>query len=134
MKSRFSQTSALFLILVFIQAAHSIEEYIGRLWENLPPATYVTGLISKNHETGFLIINIGMFALGLLLWAFVVHPNKPAAGFVLWIWIVIEVINGIGHPVWAIMQGGYEPGVVTAPFLLIVALMLIYRQTKAKAY
>ena len=102
MKLRLNHTSLLFLILIFIQALHSTEEYFGRLWENLPPARYLTGLVSKNHETGF--------------------------------WIIIEIMNGIFHPAWAIWQGGYEPGVATAPLLLIVALLLLSEQIKAKVY
>jgi putative acetyltransferase len=37
---------------------------------------------------------------------------------------VIETINGVGHPAWSIAQGGYTPGVATAPILLTVALYL----------
>ena len=134
MKLRLSHTSLLFLMLVLIQALHSTEEYYGKLWENLPPARYLTGLVSKNHETGFLIINIGLLVLGMLLWAFVVHPNRKGAKYVLGFWIVIEIMNGIFHPAWAIWQGGYEPGVATAPFLLMVALLLLNEQIKAKVY
>ena len=127
MKLRFSHNSTLFLILVLLQAIHSLEEYYGQLWENFPPATFLTGLFSNNLETGFLIINIGIFVIGILLWALIVDPNRDAAKYVMGVWIAIEIINGIGHPFWAFWQGGYEPGVITAPLLLIVALMLLYR-------
>jgi hypothetical protein len=134
MKLRFNHTSLLFLVLILLQALHSTEEYIGRLWENFPPATFLTGLVSENHQTGFLIINVGILLVGLLLWAFVVHPQRAGTNYVLGFWITIEIINGIGHPVWAVRQGGYEPGVITAPLLLIVALLLLNEQIKAKAY
>ena len=134
MKLRFRHTSILFLILVFLQAIHSLEEYYGRLWENFPPATFLTGLFSENLETGFLIINIGIFVIGILLWAFVVDPDRRAAKYVMGFWIAIELINGIGHPFWAIWQGKYEPGVITAPFLFVVALMLVYRLNWARAH
>ena len=101
MKLRFSHTSTLFLILVLLQALHSMEEYYGRLWENFPPATFLTGLVSKNLETGFLIINIGIFVIGILLWVLIVNPNRDAARYVITVWIAIEIINGIGHPFWA---------------------------------
>ena len=31
--------------LIVIQAAHSMEEYVGRLWESFPPAALVSGLV-----------------------------------------------------------------------------------------
>lgn len=38
--------------LVIAQATHSIEEYLGRLWDTFPPARYVTGLVSNDREWG----------------------------------------------------------------------------------
>jgi hypothetical protein len=38
--------------------------------------------------------------------------------------VVIETINGIGHPFWSLRQGGYTPGVLTAPLLLVLAIHL----------
>lgn len=43
---------------------------------------------------------------------------------VLWFWILIETINGVGHPIWTLREGGYTPGVLTAPILLLIALYL----------
>ena len=43
--------------LVLVQAAHSVEEYLGRLWESFPPAQALTGLISQDREFGFLVID-----------------------------------------------------------------------------
>ena len=39
-------------------------------------------------------------------------------------WIAIETINGIGHPAWSLLQRGYTPGLLTAPILLALAVML----------
>ena len=113
-----------FLILVLVQGAHSIEEYIGKLWEVFPPATFLTSLLSEDHEKGFLIVNIGLFTFGILCWLFPIRGNYSAANGILWFWIILETINGIGHTVWSIIQKGYTPGVVTAPLLFIVAMYL----------
>lgn len=117
----------LFIILVFLQGLHSIEEYYGRLWDTFSPAVFLTGLVSANHETGYLIINIGLFIFGLLCWFFPVRKNYFYADVVIWFWIIIELINGIGHPLWAIYNEKYSPGLLTAPFLLIVAVFLFIR-------
>ena len=115
-----------FLLLVSLQALHSMEEYAGRLWEVFPPAVWLCNLVSSNAHTGFLIINVGLFVLGMLIWILLSQGLLvPFAGRVVWFWIAIEIMNGIGHPVWSMMQGGYTPGVLTAPFLGIVAFILL---------
>lgn len=116
--------SNIFLLLVLVQGLHSIEEYLGRLWENFPPATALCSLFSNDLETGFLIINIGLFVVGMLCWIFLIRPNRSGAGAALGFWMFIEWVNGIGHPLWSIYQGGYTPGMATAPFLLILVVWL----------
>lgn len=120
----------MFLILVLLQGLHSIEEYIGKLWEVFPTATTLTGLVSDNLETGFLIINIGLFIFGMLCWLFIVRKEHSFSKTVIWFWIVLEIINGVGHPVWSLYQRAYTPGLFTAPFLFITALYLIRRLYK----
>ena len=118
--------------VVLAQAAHSAEEYIGRLWEAFPPARFLSGLISQDLERGFLVTNVSLVALGLwcLLWP--VRRGWPSARSLAWAWVVVEVINGIGHPLWSLRQGGYTPGVATAPMLLVLAVNLA-RQVRHSA-
>ena len=116
----------IFLIMVFVQALHSIEEYFGRLWEVLPPAKFLSSLVFENLEKGFLIINIGLFIFGLSSYFFIINRNNFFGSTVIWFWIVIEMINGVGHPLWALIERAYVPGVATAPFLLILAVYLSY--------
>jgi hypothetical protein len=114
----------LFGLLVLTQAAHSVEEYVGRLWESFPPARALTGLVSSNGETGFLVINVGLVLFGAwcLLWP--VRRHWRAAVPLAWFWVAIQLVNGIGHPLWSLRQGGYTPGLATAPILLALALLL----------
>ena len=119
-----SKRNALFLGLVIVQACHSIEEYLGELWNVFPPAKWLTSMVYHDRHIGFLIINIGLFILGLLCWYFLVRPNHKLAIYAIGFWLVIELMNGIGHPIWSIMQSSYTPGVITAPFLLIISLVL----------
>lgn len=116
--------------LVLAQLAHSIEEYVGRLWESFPPARFLTGLVSSDREVGFVVMNIALVAFGLWCLSFPVrHEWRSASGFV-WFWIVVEIINGISHPAWTVLQGGYTPGVLTAPILLAIALYLAFEMRK----
>lgn len=113
--------------LVLGQWAHSTEEYVGRLWESFPPARLVSGLVSAEPERGFLLLNPAIVAFGLWCWLWPVRRGWPAARPLAWAWVLIEIINGIGHTLWALRQGGYTPGVATAPVLLVLATYLGYQ-------
>ena len=119
-----SRIKAAFGTLVVAQTAHSIEEYVGRLWESFPPAFFLTGLISRDRELGFIVLNVALVAFGYwcLLWP--VRRNWLAAVPLAWFWVVIETINGVGHPAWSLRQGEYTPGLLTAPVLFVLALYL----------
>jgi len=121
MMSRLEHT---FGALVAVQAAHSIEECLGRLWESFPPARFVAGLISTDHERGFVIGNVVLVAFGAWCLIWPVKRRWAISTPLLWWWAAIETINGVGHPAWSLIKGGYTPGVATAPLLLILALYL----------
>ena len=118
--------------LIAVQAAHSVEEYLGRLWESFPPARFISGLASADHERGFLVLNVLLVAFGIWCFVWPVRRRWPIAGSLAWFWIAVEMINGIGHPLWSIKQGGYTPGVATAPVLLVLAIYLA-NQLKRRA-
>jgi hypothetical protein len=113
--------------LIVAQAAHSIEEYVGRLWESFPPARFLTGLVSSDREFAFLVLNIALVTFGLWCFLFPVRKEWPSAPAFMWGWTVVEIINGIGHPAWTLRQGGYTPGVLTAPMLFVIALYLAFQ-------
>ena len=122
--SGLSRYESTFGALILVQAAHSIEESIGRLWESFPPARFVAGLASTDHERGFVTLNVLLVAFGI--WCYL-WPIRRQWGFAIslaWMWVVIETINGIVHPLWSIMNRGYTPGLGTAPVLLVLAIIL----------
>ena len=110
--------------LVLAQAAHSIEEYLGRLWDVFLPARLVSGLVSQDLQTGFVVLNMSLVAFGVWCLAWPVHRRWENAAAFMWIWVGVESANGVGHILWALSQGRYAPGVMTAPFLLGLALYL----------
>lgn len=126
MNSRLQLT---FAALIVTQVAHSVEEYLGRLWESFPPAEFITGLISQDRREGFLLINILFVGFGV--WCFVwpvLQKWKIAIGLA-WLWACIESINGIGHLLWSLSQFRYSPGVLTSPLLLMFALYMVVQLT-----
>jgi hypothetical protein len=118
-----------FLLIALVQGLHSIEEFFGKLWEVYPPATFLSGLVSTNLKTGFIIINVSLFIILMLTWLTTFSKSYSTRG-ILWIWIILETINGIGHIIWAIIERSYEPGLTTAPILLGLALWLARLLTK----
>jgi hypothetical protein len=113
-----------FLALVITQAAHSIEEYVFRLYDVFAPVRFVSGLISTNLRTGFIVFNLGFVAFGFWCYAVPVQEGLSVATPFLWFWIVVEILNGIGHPVISILERSYIPGTITAPFLFMIAVYL----------
>ena len=113
--------SSAFLLLILAQAAHSIEEFVTRLYDVLAPARIISDAISTDRATGFLIANAALVTLGLLCWVFPVCQRWPSARLVAWAWVMVELANGFGHALFALGTGGYFPGVATAPLLLFAA-------------
>ena len=116
-----------FAALVATQAAHSLEEWRYRLYDVFPPARLLSGLVADDRERGFVAINLALVSFGVWCAAVPVHRRWPSAVTFVWVWVAIELVNGVGHPLWSFIQRGYTPGVATAPILLVLALALARR-------
>ena len=110
-----------FLFLIIAQGAHSIEEYVTRLYEVFAPARFISSLVSQDLGVGFLAVNAALVTFGLWCWAVPVRSGCHAARRLVWFWTILELGNGIGHSALALSRGGYFPGVATAPLLLLCA-------------
>ena len=119
-----------FAALVVAQAIHSMEEYIGRLYDVFPPARFVSGLLSSDRQRGFIVFNAALVAFGAWCALWPVRRRWPSAPTFAWIWVSIELLNGVGHPLWSLMQGGYTPGLASAPCLLALAVCLAVQLSK----
>lgn len=117
--------SRLFLLLVLLQACHSIEEFTFGLYKWLGPFKALERAIPGSSPIVFAILNVGFLMLGLWGYFGAVRPGRPAAGAWIGIWCAVEIFNGIGHPVWSLLAGAYVPGTGTAPLLLVTALALL---------
>ena len=127
-----SRVERSFLALVTAQAAHSIEEYVGRLYEVFPPARFVSGLVSQDLQRGFLIFNVALVAFGFWCFLWPLRRHWGVAPAMAWLWVGIELVNGIGHPLWSLTQRAYTPGVATALLLLVLAVVLA-RQLRVRS-
>jgi hypothetical protein len=117
----------LFASLVAIQAVHSFEETWFGLYDRLPYIAWIDQLIAGGAMVSFIAANTAFVVFGC--WCYVARVRYKAAGanFFVMLWIIVEVLNGILHPAWSLIAGGYVPGTITAPLLLLCALLLRWR-------
>ena len=121
-----------FLALVLAQAAHSIEEYRTRLYDVLPPARFVSGLLAEDRRVGFAILNVSLIAFGLWCYLGPVRHGAPSARGLAWLWVALELSNGAAHAAWALSARAYRPGLATAPLLAALALVLARNLRQAR--
>ena len=119
-----------FLFLILAQGAHSIEEYVTKLYEVFAPARFVSSLVSQDLALGFLVVNAALVTFGLWCWAIPVRSGWQVARGLIWFWTILELGNGVGHSALALSREGYFPGVATAPLLLFFAGWLAVLQTR----
>jgi hypothetical protein len=112
-----------FLALIIAQAAHSIEEYVFRLFDVFAPARFVSSLFSNDLALGFALANVLLVSFGIWCYLARVRPDHPLGRGFAWFWAVLEFANGVGHSLLALSQG-YFPGAATAPLLLSVSAYL----------
>jgi hypothetical protein len=117
---------SVFLALIVAQAAHSVEEFRYRLYDVFAPAGFVSTLVSSDPRRGFAIANLALVLFGVWCYVARVRPNYRSAAAFAWGWAVLELVNGLGHITFTIERGGYFQGVVTAPFLLMIAAYLMF--------
>jgi len=115
-----------FVALVLTQIAHSVEEYAFRFYVVFPPARLLNELLPGFTRPGFVIFNILLACFGLWCFFFRVRPVTKSARRWIWLWVVIELFNGFGHPGWAIAARTYIPGLATSVVLLGLAAYLLH--------
>jgi hypothetical protein len=121
-----------FGLLIASQAAHSVEEYVFRLYDVFAPARFVAGLFGSDLKAGFAVANALLVLFGAWCYLARVRPGHPSSRAYAWPWTGVEAVNGCGHLLFAARAGGYFPGAATAPLLLGLALYLGARLSKAR--
>ncbi len=117
--------SFLFLLLIIAHVLHATEEYMGKLWEVYTPAIYICNLVASNPRAGFIIINCVFVIIGLVYWGSLQHKNRSSSYSLIWIWIILQTLNIIGHITWTISNADYTPGIFTTFIILFVVILLV---------
>lgn len=113
-----------------MQAIHSIEEYLTRLFNWFPIVTaHIHNRIAfipvlRMDERTFVVLNI-VLIVGLLSISPFVFKEKPWSLGIAKIVAAVELLNGLAHLSAAVYFGGYFPGSVSAIGLLVVGFLLM---------
>lgn len=102
-----------------IQGIHFIEEAVTGFHERLP---MLFGLPSMP-----LTIFVGFNLSWLVLWAWSangIRHSYRVAYFAAWFLAIGGLINGLVHPLFAVLASGYFPGLITSPFIGIAGIYL----------
>ena len=109
------------------QTLHSIEEFYFSLWDVLPIARFVSLLINDNVVVGFVLINTSIILFGFWIYFVPLSRHWSTWRIFLWPWVLLELGNGIGHVVFAMLSQGYFPGIYSAPLLLVLSCYLVLK-------
>jgi hypothetical protein len=112
------RTRVAFALLLAAQTAHSVEEYVAKLYDVFPPARFVSSLFSDDLRAGFVVGNVLLIAVGVWCWAIPIGRSWPSAVAISWFWAALEIVNGTVHSILAVARLAYFPGVLTAPLLI----------------
>ena len=113
-----------FIALILIQALHSYEEILFKLWEVLKPARFISQLLDDDLAYGFTIANIIIIFLGLICCILVFKFDDQNARKIVWFWVTVEYINFLIHSTNSLILMAYFPGVWSAQLLLVCSLYL----------
>ncbi len=101
--------------LVLARFMHDFEDYVSGYYAQFP-------LFSLSPEL-FVVLHIGTFLLLLGMFPSVAH-GRPWALRLARIYAIIEIMNGVGHLMIALIEWEYYPGLWTAPLLVIFGAAL----------
>lgn len=98
-----------YLAFVIVQLIHSQEE----IWTGFHKRWFVFKMPRWVFVTFELVFSAVIVSYAL--W-----PDLPFSSLVMPSFVLIMLINGIGHIVWGLIERRYVPGLVTAPFFIVL--------------
>lgn len=125
MSSRFSVVVGL---TILAQCLHFLEELRSHLFVRLPEAF---GL-QPFSETAFVWFNVTWLAIWIIA-LLLVRAGVVAAVCPLWFLGLGMVLNLLAHPILAWRAGGYFPGVLTAPLVGVLGILVIVELARVTA-
>jgi len=117
----------IFLAGIVIQSFHFIEEFLTGFHILYPQ---FLGLSPWSSEF-FVGFNLSWIIIWLVSVIGIRHYFQPAF-FPLWFFAIGMTLNLVAHPLLAIANNGYFPGLTTSPFVGIFGIVLLQKLNDAK--
>lgn len=112
-----------YAIGIVVQLTHFIEEWTTGFASEFPA---VVGLNYTWSDERFVTFNVAwLLAFAGSAWG--LHRRWTGALVALWFFAIVAVANGVLHVAMTVLQGWYFPGVVTAPILFVIGVVLLRR-------
>ena len=116
------RTARLFLLGLAVQCMHFMEEFLTHFQDRFPA---LLGLPPWS-ERFFVAFNLIWLSVWILS-AIDLERTYLLALFPVWFFAIAAVVNGIAHPLLAVVAHGYFPGLITAPVLGVLGVLLWLR-------
>ncbi len=113
-------------VAVVIQGMHFSEEAATGFHERLGPVFNLPAM-SFTFFVGFNVIWLGAWVASVPG----LRPGRAIAFFAAWFLAIAGIMNGIAHPLLAVAEGGYFPGLVSSPFIAAASILLWLRLRSA---
>jgi hypothetical protein len=107
------------LIGLAAQCLHFSEEFVTHFPDRFPP------LLGQSawSENFFVAFNLTCLSVWILS-AICLQRGYWFALFPVWFFAIASIVNGIAHPVLAIVVRGYFPGLITSPVVGALGVLL----------
>ncbi len=113
------RTARVFLIGLAAQCLHFMEEFVTRFQDRFPT---LLGLPAWSQNF-FVVFNLVWLSVWILS-AIGVRKGYRLALFPVWFFAIGAILNGIAHPLLAVVAQGYFPGLITSPVVGVLGLLL----------
>ena len=132
LSNQMSKTIQYYWLLGWLQVVHSMEETYAQLYLKLD------SMIAELHQlfSWFPLVEISADVFGIFNYLMialilgtvpVAEKNKPLGIVLMWIWAIIELLNGTFHIGTWILLHAYFPGGFSGPTLFIFSVLFIQR-------
>lgn len=109
-------------LAVLVQGAHFAEELATGFERRFPELLGLAAWTTR-FFVGFNLFWLAVWAVAV----FGVRAGVDAAYFPIWFLGIGMAMNGLVHPMLALMAGGYFPGLVSSPFAGALGVVLLRR-------
>ncbi len=113
------RTVRLFLIGLAAQCMHFMEEFVTRFQDRFPT---LLGLPAWSQNF-FVVFNLIWLSVWILS-AIGLRRGYRLALFPVWFFAIGAIVNGIAHPMLAVVAQGYFPGLITSPVVGVLGVLL----------